>query len=86
MLAHAFLAAVAAAEHARQPAGPSLVPLTLAEIQHLMTPLASTTPPPPAIATAGHTGAGDTKPTPAPATTSSNPPENNEDHDLPLEY
>src|SRR5690606_33818512 len=36
MLAHAFLTAVAVSEHARQPAEPDLIPLTLAEIQHLM--------------------------------------------------
>lgn len=44
MLAHAFLAAVAAAENARQPASEDLIPLTLAEVQRLMTRLTSTGP------------------------------------------
>src|SRR5690606_15355267 len=46
MLAHAFLTAVAVSEHARQPAEPDLIPLTLAEIQHLMARLTSRPPAP----------------------------------------
>lgn len=37
MLAHAFLAAVGAAEHAWHSAGPDLIPLTPAQAQRLMT-------------------------------------------------
>lgn len=47
MLAHAFLAAVAAAERASQQAGPDLIPLTLAEVQRLMNRLTSPGPPDP---------------------------------------
>jgi hypothetical protein len=44
MLAHAFLAAVTAAEHARHPAVPGLTPLTLSEIRRLFTRLISGVP------------------------------------------
>lgn len=42
MLAHAFLAAVTAAERAREPAPDGLIPLTCNEIQHLFTTLTHT--------------------------------------------
>jgi SRSO17 transposase len=44
MLAHAFLTAVTVSEHTRRQAEPDLVPLTLAEVQRLMTRLTSTPP------------------------------------------
>lgn len=82
MLAHAFLAAVTAAEHAIQPDELNLVPLTLAEVQRLMTRLQTTHPPHPDTVCTGHAGDDASKPTPAAATTSNNPAGNNENHDL----
>jgi SRSO17 transposase len=43
MLAHAFLAVTAAAEHARAPAPEGLIPLTVNEIRHLFTNLLNRT-------------------------------------------
>lgn len=52
MLAHAFLTAVTVSEHTRPHAEPDLIPLTLAEIQRLMTRL--TASPPPAVEHSRH--------------------------------
>jgi hypothetical protein len=44
MFAHAFLTAAAVSEHDRRHAEPGLIPLTLAEVQRLMTRLVGTPP------------------------------------------
>jgi SRSO17 transposase len=86
MLAHAFLAVVTATERPRTPGEGGLIPLTLAEVQRLFNRLTTGPTRSKPNTCAGRTGADTTKPAPAKATTSDNPPDKREDHHLQLEY
>ncbi|MFF2503597.1 hypothetical protein ACFVTY_09525 [Streptomyces sp. NPDC058067] len=85
MLAHAFLAVTAAIERSSSASSPELTPLTCAEIQRLFATLIVQPVRDLAADCDGRHDAADTRPAPAPVTTSGKPLYSREDHDL-LEY